>query len=152
MRGWEVQGEVNADREPRLPWLVPGRYVHTRVFMYMCINARLDISFLSCFPLISHIWLLYACVRVFVHHSSNLSHRLTSGVFMELCWVSLYTWTHLRLTTRQTRCNTLDVAVIRTATHTHTWLNNRATLDSYTQCHMLGLPPFPFFCVTPLAA
>ncbi len=64
---WEVQGEVNVVRETRLPWLVPGRYVHTCVFMYMCINARLDISFLSWFPLISRVWLLHACVRVFVH-------------------------------------------------------------------------------------
>lgn len=120
--GCEVQGEVNAVREPRLPWLVPGRYVHTYVFMYMCVNALLDISVLSWFPLISHVWLLHACVRVFVHHSSNLSHWLTAGVFTELCWVSLYTWAHLRLTETDAQQHSRHVAVIHTAPHTLDWI------------------------------
>lgn len=142
--GCEVQGEVNAVREPRLPWLVPGRYVHTYVFMYMCVNALLDISFLSWFPLISHVWLLHACVRVFVHHSSNLSHWLTAGVFTELCWVTLDTWAHLRLTTRQTHSNTLDMLPSSIQLHTHTWLNNTATLDSFPTClapHLFHFSP-----------
>lgn len=142
--GWEVQGEVNTVKEHRLSWLVPGRYAHTCVFMYMCINARLDISFLSWFPLISHVWLVNACVRVFVCHSSL---PLAAGVFTELCWGTFYTWAHLRLATRQTHSNTLDMLPSSVQLQT---IQPLRIFIPHATCS--GLPPLPFFSVTLSAA